>query len=124
MAINTTPQPSTALVIDPDGRGTVLQVTSVHNLDGETLAERLYEAYAMTAASGAELPAEITAEMLLGHLGEQHAACAEGWHAGVNEPSQDAWDAVRPWAEQQIRRLFPTLAWRVDQSRQPAPRGA
>ncbi|MFD3728838.1 hypothetical protein [Streptomyces sp. NPDC058671] len=121
MAINTAPQPSTCLVLDPDGRGTVLQVTSVHNLDGETLAERLYEAYAMTTENGEKLPAEITAETLLGHLGEQTAACAEGWHHWANEPTQEAWDTVRPWAERQVRRLFPDLTWRVEPDRQFLP---
>ncbi|WP_331732027.1 hypothetical protein OG592_41030 (plasmid) [Streptomyces avidinii] len=69
MAINTAPQPSTCLVLDSDGRGTVLQVTSVHNLDGETLAERLYEAYAMTTDNNMELPDEITVETLMAELG-------------------------------------------------------
>lgn len=118
---NTTPQPSICLVLDPEGRGTVLQVTSVHNLDGETLAERLYEAYAMTTENNEELPVEITAETLLGHLGKQIADCAEGWHHWANEPTQEAWDTVRPWAERQVRRLFPDLTWSVEPDRQFLP---
>ncbi|MEU2454843.1 hypothetical protein ABZ605_32740 [Streptomyces sp. NPDC012765] len=121
MAINTAPQPSTCLVLDPDGRGTVLQVTSVHNLDGETLAERLYEAYAMTTENNMELPEEITTETLMAALGEQIANCAEGWHTWANEPTQEAWDTVRPWAERQVRRLFPGLTWRVEADRQFLP---
>ncbi|MFB7341276.1 hypothetical protein ACFCZ6_14560 [Streptomyces hydrogenans] len=121
MPINITPQPSTCVIADPDGRGAVLRVAFVHHLDGETLAERLYDAYAMTTENGEDLPDEITLEDLLRHLGEQNASCAEGWHTWANEPTQQSWDTVRPWAERQVRRLFPDLTWSVEPDRRVIP---
>jgi hypothetical protein len=105
------------MIRDPDGRGVVLQVTQAHNLDGETLALRLYNAYAKVPENGETLPAEITVETLMAHLGEQGASCAEGWHHYESEPTQQAWDEVWPWAQDQVRRLFPNLAWNVEPER-------
>jgi hypothetical protein len=118
MPINTTALPASYKAIpDPEGRGPVLQVTYAHNLDGESLAMRLYYAYAKAPENGETLPAEISVETLMGHLGEQGASCAEGWHEYESEPTQEAWDEVWPWAQDQVRRLFPDLAWNVEPDR-------
>ncbi|MFE0774250.1 hypothetical protein [Streptomyces sp. NPDC058861] len=74
----------------------------------------------MTTENGEELPAEIITETLLGHLGEQTAARAEGRHHWADEPTQEARNTVRPWAEQQVRRLFPDLSRSVVEPH-PAP---
>ncbi|MEJ8654677.1 hypothetical protein WKI65_43265 [Streptomyces sp. MS1.AVA.3] len=121
MPINTSPPPATYEAIpDPDGRGAVLQVTYAHNLDGESLAMRLYYAHAKVSENGEKLPTEISVDTLMGHLGEQGASCAEGWHEYESEPTQQAWDEVWPWAQDQVRRLFPDLTWNVESDRRIA----
>jgi len=121
MAINNAPPKATCLPIDdPEGRGTVLRVVYAHCLDGETLAMRLFDAYAHRPENGEALPDEITIQTLSEHLGMQGSNCAEGWHASATEPSQQAWDEVWPWAQAQVRRLFPDLTWSVEPERRLA----
>ncbi|MEE1741223.1 hypothetical protein PUR49_32655 [Streptomyces sp. BE147] len=118
MAINSTPAPASfVLVADPDGRGAVLHVTYSHHLDGETLALRLYEEFAHQAESGIPLPKEIETDVLTSLLGKQGAYCAEGWHVSANEPTQQSWETVWPWAQAQVRRLMPNLTWSVESGR-------
>jgi nucleotidyltransferase/DNA polymerase involved in DNA repair len=53
MPINTAPPPAQYEVVpDPEGGGIVLQVVYAHHLDGETLAMRLYEAFAYCPEHG------------------------------------------------------------------------
>ncbi|MFF2571111.1 hypothetical protein [Streptomyces sp. NPDC058084] len=116
MPINTATPPATSQVTaDPDGRGTVLQVTFTHNLDGETLALHLYDAYVFGVDGGDELPTEVTAETVMKLLAERRASCTEGWHESVNDPTTVAWAVTWPWAQRQIRRLFPDLTWNVEE---------
>lgn len=115
MTINTAPAPATSeSVPDTQGRGTVLRVTAIHHLDGETLALRLFEAYAHHPDDGDPLPEEVTAATVMEVLAKQTVLCAEGWHESANEPTQQAWDQVWPWAQDHIRRLFPDLTWNVE----------
>ncbi|WP_405895219.1 hypothetical protein OG612_45475 (plasmid) [Streptomyces sp. NBC_01527] len=95
-------------------------MTYAHHLDGETLALRLYEAYAKCPENGEPFPEGITLETLAAHIGEQGASCAEGWHEWESEPTQEAWDKVWPWAQEQVRRLFPDLTWSVEPDRRIA----
>ncbi|WP_435245033.1 hypothetical protein [Streptomyces tendae] len=116
MTINTTPAPATGeSVPDAEGRGTVLRVTTVHLLDGETLALHLFEAYAHHPEDGDPLPDEVTAATVMEVLAKQAALCAEGWHESANEPTQQAWDQVWPWAKAHVARLFPDLTWNVEE---------
>lgn len=116
MPINTIPSPATHQTVpDAEGRGTVLQITSTHNLDGQTLVLRLFESFAHYPEHGEPLPDEITTDSVMHCLGQQAAECAEGWHETVNEPTQKCWETVWPWAEAQIRRLFPDLTWNVEE---------
>jgi hypothetical protein len=121
MTINSTPPPAICTeVLDPQGRGTVLQVVYAHHLDGETLAMRLFDAYGHRPENGDALPDEVPAHTVMELLGAQGAHCAEGWHVSANEPTQEAWDEVWPWAQAQVRRLFPSLTWSVEPERRIA----
>ncbi|MER6253652.1 hypothetical protein ABT224_20080 [Streptomyces sp. NPDC001584] len=116
MPINTAPPPATCkAAVDPEGRGTVLQVTFTHNLDGETLALHLYEAYLPSVIDGGTLPDEVTAETVMQLLASERASCTEGWHTRVNEPTREDWVVTWPWAQRQSRRLFPNLTWNVEE---------
>ncbi|MFB7649351.1 hypothetical protein ACFC0S_16165 [Streptomyces sp. NPDC056084] len=116
MPINTAPAPAThTSVPDAGGRGTVLRITTSHNLDGQSLALQLYDTFAHHVEDGTPLPDEITADTVMELLGSRTALCAEGWHESANEPTQEAWNQVWPWAEAHIRRLFPDLTWNVEE---------
>lgn len=114
MAINPSPPPAAHLVLELHGRGTVLEVTTRTNLDGETLAVRVYEAYVHRVGDGEELPQDITADTVMKLLAEEHANCTEGWHRWVNQPTRLAWKITWPWAQEQSRRLFPGLTWNLE----------
>ncbi|MEU5958159.1 hypothetical protein [Streptomyces sp. NPDC047525] len=118
MAINTSPPPAVCITVpDPEGRGTVVRVVYAHHEDGETLAFKLAHAYAHRPENGQELPDEFTLAALMKLLGEQGAACAEGWHESASEPTEESWNLVWPWAQAQIRRLFPNASWNVEPER-------
>ncbi|MDA5279870.1 hypothetical protein [Streptomyces sp. Isolate_45] len=102
------------LVPSPDGRSTVAQVIRGTHVDGETLAARLYEYYVHRQDEGDVLPADLTLDTVLHHLGEQGAICTEGWHESLNEPSDAAAEITWQWARAQIERLLPGLSWEVD----------
>ncbi|MFJ2752720.1 hypothetical protein [Streptomyces sp. NPDC087297] len=116
MPINSAPPPATfKMTPDPEGRGTVLEATFTHNLDGETLALHLYEAYVSSLDDGGTLPDEITPESVMQLLANERASCTEGWHERVNEPTRGAWAETWLWAQSQVRRLFPDLTWNVEE---------
>ncbi|MER5549871.1 hypothetical protein ABT072_47650 [Streptomyces sp. NPDC002589] len=118
MAINTSPPPAVCTtVVDPAGRGTVVRVVYAHHEDGETLAFKLAHAYQFRTEHSEELPEELPLADLMELLGAQGAACAEGWHVPANEPTEESWNLVWPWAQDQIRRIFPDVSWTVEPDR-------
>jgi hypothetical protein len=118
MAINTSPPPAVCTTVpDPEGRGMVVRVVYAHHEDGETLALKLALAFQSRPEHGEELPEELTLADLMSLLGAQGAACAEGWHESANEPTKASWNLVWTWAQDQIRRLFPTVSWSVEPER-------
>jgi hypothetical protein len=90
----------------------VLSVTTTHLMDGPAIASKLYAQYGTPDfAEGDPLPEALTVEDVMRALSQQAAECADGYHFWANEPSSDAWDIVQPWAEANVKRLFPHLTW-------------
>ncbi|MFD7919555.1 hypothetical protein ACFV3R_10055 [Streptomyces sp. NPDC059740] len=118
MAINNTPPRAVCTTVpDPEGRGSVLRVRYTHHLDGESLALKLYDRYGRRQETGERLPDDLALADLADLLGEQGASCAEGWHVSELEPTEGTWNAVWPWACEQVRRLLPDLSWSVEPER-------
>lgn len=118
MAINTSPPPAVCTTVpDLEGRGTLVRVLYAHHEDGETLAFKLAHAYQFHPESGEVLPEELPLAALMKLLGAQGAACAEGWHVSENEPTEESWNLVWPWAQAQIRHLFPDVTWKIEPER-------
>ncbi|MEV7929652.1 hypothetical protein [Kitasatospora sp. NPDC088779] len=92
--------------------GTVaLSVTATAVMDAEAVAAKLYAAFSKPFEGGDPLPPLLTVQDVMQVLAREFAGCANGWHFWAAEPGQDAWDTVHPWAEAQVRRMFPELTW-------------
>ncbi|WP_329492558.1 hypothetical protein OG618_37850 (plasmid) [Kitasatospora sp. NBC_01246] len=88
-----------------------LSVTATAVMDAEAIAAKLYATFSKPFESGDPLPPLLTVQDVMQVLASEAAGCADGWHFWATEPGQDAWDTVHPWAEAQVRRLFPELTW-------------
>jgi hypothetical protein len=102
--------PATHEIVRENG-ALIAKVTVTYPMDGSGIAAKLYATYSKPFESGDPLPEELTVEDVMRTLAQESADCAEGWHFWEAEPGQEAWDTVHPWAEAQVRRLFPTLTW-------------
>ncbi|WP_063729025.1 hypothetical protein [Streptomyces sp. RTd22] len=106
--------PATFVLAEDDGVVTV-QVSVTYPMDGEAIVAKLYAAYSKPFENGTPLPEQLTMQDVMRTLAQESANCADGWHFWESEPGQAAWDAVHPWAEAQVRRLFPMLTWPEEQ---------
>ncbi|WP_033356051.1 hypothetical protein [Kitasatospora aureofaciens] len=92
--------------------GTVaLAITATAVMDAQAIAAKLYAAYSKPYESGAQLPALLTVADVMQTLAAESAGCADGWHFWESEPGHQAYVEVHPWAQEQVRRLFPELTW-------------
>ncbi|MGD6750392.1 hypothetical protein [Streptomyces sp. BH105] len=105
--------PATHEIVEGDGIR-LAKVTTTYHMDGEAIAAKLYAAYSKPYEDDTPLPEELTVEDVMRTLAQESADCADGWHFWHQEPGQAAWDAVHPWAEAQTRRLFPEVAWSLN----------
>ncbi|MER5372530.1 hypothetical protein [Streptomyces sp. NPDC002553] len=103
-------RPATHEIVE-ENEALVATVTVTYPMDGSAIAAKLYAAYSKPFENGTPLPEELMVEDVMRTLAQESADCADGWHFWHAEPGQEAWDTVRPWAEAQTRRLFPTLTW-------------
>ncbi|MER6401386.1 hypothetical protein ABT263_35895 [Kitasatospora sp. NPDC001603] len=88
-----------------------LSVTTTAVMDAADVAAKVYAVFSKPFEGGEPLPPLLTVQDVMGVLAREAAGCAEGWHFWAAEPGQEASDTVQPWAESQVRRLFPELTW-------------
>jgi hypothetical protein len=106
-----------AAVPDRLDRGTVGRLVVTLDMDGETLAQALYEEFDHALDNDDSLPEDITRGAVLKILSAKYASCSEGWHASMNEASETSSTAAQQWSEATVRRLFPELTWSVTSDR-------
>ncbi|MEW1675509.1 hypothetical protein AB0O47_20030 [Streptomyces noursei] len=98
------------IITGKDGATVCALITTSYAMDAESLATKLHQRYAHTLLNGDWLE-ELTVEQVMQALADEAAGCADAMHFWSQEPDQESFDVVYPWAKRQIRRLFPTLTW-------------
>jgi hypothetical protein len=99
------------IITGKDGTTVCALITTSYAMDAESLTAKLHQRYAHTLLNGETLPEELTMEQVMQALADEAAGCADAMHFWAQDPDQESFDVVYPWAERQIRRLFPALTW-------------
>ncbi|MFK0015700.1 hypothetical protein [Streptomyces sp. NPDC091027] len=99
------------VITGKDSETVCVLITTSYAMDAESLTAKLHQAYAHTLRDGGTLPEELTMEQVMQALANEAAGCADAMHFWAQEPDQESFDVVFPWAGRQIRRLFPTITW-------------